>query len=63
MVLLKPLIKNGQIWKQKGNNMTIVISNKSGGKWKAKVLSEKRGVFKGSHTLASWTLWKRFELQ
>jgi hypothetical protein len=59
----KTPIKRGQIWKQKGTSMYVQIIGTSGGKWKTKVLSDKLGVYKGSHTMTQQTIWSRYELQ
>lgn len=59
----KDPIKRNQVWKQKGTNFRILIhSNKGGIMWKCKVLTEKEGVYNGSHTMTEYTLRKRYDL-
>jgi len=60
---IRTKIKKGQIWKQKGNSMTVEIVGPKDGKWKARVLSDRIGMYKGSHTLNERTLWSKYELQ
>ena len=60
---MKPPIKLNQIWKSKVHAMRVIICGRKGGKWKAKVMTDKHDVFNGSHTLSETTLWKRYELQ
>lgn len=60
---MKQTIKLNQIWKQKNHEMRVIIVGRKGGKYRAKVLSDKPGIYKGSHTLASQTLWSKYELQ
>lgn len=60
----KVQIKLNQVWKSKLSSFQIVISGKAkeSHKWKTKVLTEKPGVFAGSHTMSEHTLWKKFDL-
>ena len=55
-------IKLNQIYKQKGHEFYIVISSKKGSKWGAKVLTNKPGVYKGSHSMNEYTLKAKYEL-
>lgn len=55
-------VKLNQIWRQKNHEMTVIISGKKGSMWKAKVLSDKPGVYKGSHTFNERTLFHKYEL-
>lgn len=59
---MKPAIKLNQVWKQRGHEMSVIISGKAGGKWKAKVLTDKPNVFKGTHKLSHYTLWAKYDL-
>lgn len=56
------MIKKGQIYKAKKSNSQVEIGGKKGGKWLAKVLTDKPGVYNGSHRLAERTLNKQFTL-
>lgn len=58
----RPKIKIGQIWREKSNRMQVLISQKKGDRWKAKVLTPEHDVFGGTHTFQSSTLWWKFEL-
>lgn len=40
----------------------VIISGTKGGKFLAKVLTDKPDVYNGSHRLARNTLWSRYEL-
>lgn len=40
----------------------VIISGIKGGKFLAKVLTDKPDVYNGSHKLARNTLWSRYEL-
>jgi hypothetical protein len=55
-------IKRGQVWKQIGHDFQIVVTGKSGGKWKCKVLTDRPGVFNGTHSMVEFTFWKKYEL-
>lgn len=55
-------IKRNQIWKNKRSDFQILVAGKKGRKWNCKVLTNKPGVFNGSHTMADITLWKKFDL-
>lgn len=55
-------VRVGQIYRQKGHKIAVEIFGKAGEKWKARVLTEKYGVYNGSHKLANFTLWKYYEL-
>lgn len=52
----------GQVYKAIGNNTQVLIAGKKRSKWLGKVLTEKPGVFHGTHTLNERTLEKRYEL-
>jgi len=57
-------IKINQIYKSKKNknHYVIIVGKGKHDKWKAKVLTDKEGVYNGSHTFADRTLQKMFEL-
>lgn len=56
-------IKKNQIWRMKLNHeYRVIISGIKGGKFLAKVLTDKPDVYNGSHKLARNTLWSRYEL-
>lgn len=57
-----PAIKKGQIWWNPHNQMQVVIWNKKGFRWRAKVLTDKAGVYNGTHTFNPKVLWDKFEL-
>lgn len=59
---MKNLIRLNQVWRQIGHEHRIVICGRKGGKWRAKVLGVKPGIYKGSHTLAPRTIWAKYEL-
>lgn len=52
--------KIGQIWKSKRGEMVVIITGKSKDKWRTKILTEKPGVYNGSHTLSRMSLYKNF---
>jgi len=56
------MIKKGQIYKGNRNNTQIEISGKKGGKWQAKVLTIRPGVYNGSHSFTERTIKKNFTL-
>lgn len=56
------MIKKGQIYKSNSSNVQVEIAGKKCGKWLAKILTEKAGVYKGSHRFAERTLYKQFTL-
>ena len=60
--MIGPKIKKGQIWINRFNGAQVLIAGKSGVKWKAKVLTDRAGVFNGSHTFNQRVLWDKFEL-
>lgn len=55
-------IRINQVYKNRVSNMQILIAGKKGGKWKAKVLTEKPGVYAGTHSFAEFTLRHQFIL-
>jgi hypothetical protein len=56
-------IHKGQIWASRRSDSQVLIHQKVGGfQWKVKVLTNKTGVFNGTHTLTEHTLRKGFEL-
>lgn len=57
-----PIIKKGQVYKSWQNNSYILIDGKKDAKWLAKVLTDKPGVFNGSHKMAERTLHKHYTL-
>lgn len=59
---MRKAVKRGQIWKQKGHAVTVIITGSNGGRWKAKVLTDKPGVYNGSHTFTQQTLNARYDL-
>jgi hypothetical protein len=54
-------VRVGDIYRQKKHKMSVEIFGKAGEKWKARVLTEKPGVYNGSHKLATFTIWKYYE--
>lgn len=61
--MIKTPIKRNQIWKHSASDFQILVAGKKGRKWNCKVLTERPGVFNGSHTMSQITIWKKFELQ
>ena len=59
----RPPIKKGQIWFNPYNRMRILIWNKKGFKWRAKVLTDKHNVYNGTHTFRPRVLWDKFKLE
>lgn len=55
-------IRKGQIYKQNNMELFVIITGKKGGKWRAKILTEKPGVYRGQHTLSENVLKYRFSL-
>lgn len=55
-------VRLNQIYKSTRNSQYVIIAKQKGGKWKVKILSEKRGVYKGTHTLAKATLESNYQL-
>lgn len=59
---LRIRVRVGQIYRQKRHKVAVEIFGRSGSdKWKARILTEKPGVYAGSHTLANFTIWKYYE--
>lgn len=57
-------VKKGQIWRSKGReDLQIEICGKTRDKWRTRILTNKPGVYHGSHTMSDYTLYKRFNLQ
>lgn len=54
--------RKGQIWINKQNGMRLVVAGTKGGMLKAKILTEKPGVYAGSHTLSPQLLKRRYSL-
>lgn len=58
------IIRKGQIWQSKTkDNIQLEICGKKRDKWLTKVLTNKPGVYNGTHTMADYTLYKKFKLQ
>lgn len=58
----KPPIKKGQIWAStKGDSQYEVVS-KDGFKWKLRKLTNRPGVYHGTHTMTPYTIWGNYEL-
>jgi hypothetical protein len=55
-------IRRHQIYKAKRSDVVVEISGKNGGGWRARVLTDKPGVYNGSHTLADRTLKRCYVL-
>lgn len=55
-------IKRGQVWKQKNKEFYLVITGKKGSKWNAKVLTEKSGIYGGTHKMSEFMLHLRYEI-
>ena len=57
------MIKKNQIYKEnKHENHQIITVRETGGKWLCKVLTNKPGVYNGTHKMSRRTLEKMFEL-
>lgn len=55
-------IKKNQIYKAIGHDYHVIICGKKGSNWKAKILTDKPGVYRGSHTLNPNTIRYKYEL-
>lgn len=56
-------IRRNQKFRLKKNpNFQVVVTHRKGGKWRAKVLSRKPGVYRGSHSLSTLTLRTQYEI-
>jgi hypothetical protein len=55
-------IKIGQVYRSRRSPQLVEIVRKKGGKWQARVLTDKHKVYNGTHTLAELTLEKDFIL-
>jgi hypothetical protein len=56
-------IKKGQIWLNKRvPNHRLLITGVKGGKFLAKVLTDKPDVYAGSHRMATNTLYSKYSL-
>lgn len=63
-IYLYPVIRINQIYKSRLNrDYRIVVTGKKDAKWLCKVLTDRHGVYNGSHRMAERTLDKRFELE
>lgn len=60
---MKITIKRGQIWKSKHSDVRVIVTGTSGGKWKAKILTDKPGKYGGSHTLTDQSFRQAWVLQ
>lgn len=59
---MKMKVKIGQIYKSIHSDMQVVVKGKSNDKWKTAILTNKPGVYNGSHTLSNYTIKHKFEL-
>lgn len=55
-------VEKGQIWKQKNSNFYLLIAGKKGSKWNTKVLTDKPGVYNGTHKMSEFILKMRYEI-
>lgn len=56
-------IRKGQIWQATRSDMQILIHSRVGHhRWKAKKLTNRTGVYNGTHTLSDRTILKEFTL-
>ena len=60
---IKAVIKRGQIWKQRTGNRRLIICGIRGGKWMAKTLTDKPGIYGDTHRIAPLTLRYKYELE
>lgn len=58
------MIKVNQIYKHKKTSdyQVEIIGKSRRDKWKARILTNKPGVYNGSHTLSAFTIKRQFEL-
>lgn len=61
--MIKESVKVNQIWKSKVANTRLLICGVHGGKWKTKILGEKPGVYRGSHTVTTQLLQRKYNLE
>lgn len=55
-------VKINQVYRSKQSGTQVLIAGKKKDKWLTKVLTEKPGVYNGTHTLSDLVLLKRYEL-
>lgn len=55
-------IKKGLFYKNKKNGMILEITGKHGDHWKTRVMTEKKGVYAGTHTMPEIILKQRYEI-
>lgn len=55
-------IKLREVYQSLPRGYMVEIIGKKGGKFSARVLTSKQGVYAGSHTLAPWTIYKGYKL-
>lgn len=60
--MIKTAIKLNQIYKSKRSDLTLIVTGRKGGKYRCKVLTEKPGVFNGSHSMCEQTLRRQYIL-
>lgn len=55
-------IKKGQVWKDKKSSMQVEVIAKKGFHWQTRILTKKRNVYAGTHTMTPYTLWTNYDL-
>ena len=55
-------VRKNQVWNRKGHSYSIMVNGFKGGKIKVVILTEKTGVYKGSHTLTPFCLYRNYDL-
>lgn len=58
----KEKIRINQVWQSQQNLMRIEIIGKKGDNWKTRILTDKHGIYAGTHTMNKYTLRARFKL-
>ncbi len=61
--MMKIAVRIGQVYRSKKSNCQVEIIGKAkSDRWKARILSNKPGVYKGTHSLAIFTIYKNYDL-
>lgn len=59
---MKTTIKKGQIWQQKGHSLQVEVIRRKDFRWQCRILTDRTGVYAGTHTMTPYTLWSKYEL-
>lgn len=61
-IRLQTAVRKGQIYKSVSSKMIVEVFGMSGSKYKTRVLTDKPGVYAGTHTLSRKSIATRFKL-